>query len=83
MTEELRAFYEADSLATEIYDVLSASIIPGGPMDGAVHPAAPQQGVVGGIDDGIHRQCCDIGLDDFDDFRHGPSTYTRSCFNFS
>jgi SAM-dependent methyltransferase len=32
----IRAFYEADSLSTEVYDALAASIVPGGPMDGDV-----------------------------------------------
>lgn len=36
MIDEPRAFYEADSLSTEIYDVRSAAIIPGGPVDGDV-----------------------------------------------
>lgn len=36
MTDELRAFYEADSLSTEIYDARSAAIIPGGPVDGDI-----------------------------------------------
>ena len=29
-----RAFYEADSLSTEIYDVRAESVIAGSPMDG-------------------------------------------------
>jgi hypothetical protein len=43
----------------------------GGPVDGAVHPASTQQRVVGGIDNGINRQCGDIGLNDFDGSFHG------------
>ena len=36
MTDEPRAFYEASSLSTEIYDVRSATIIAGSPIDGDV-----------------------------------------------
>ena len=36
MTEKPRAFYEADSLSTEIYDVRSAAIIAGSPIGGDV-----------------------------------------------
>jgi SAM-dependent methyltransferase len=35
-TPEPRAFYEADSLSTEIYDARSATIIPATPVDGDV-----------------------------------------------
>jgi SAM-dependent methyltransferase len=31
-----RAFYEADSLGTEIYDAMTASIVPGSPVDGDI-----------------------------------------------
>ena len=36
MTNEPRAFYEADSLSTEIYDALAAANIPGSPVEGDV-----------------------------------------------
>ncbi len=35
-TSRPRAFYEADSLGTEIYDALTASIISGGPVEGDI-----------------------------------------------
>ena len=31
-----RAFYESDSLGTELYDALAASIIPGSSMEGDI-----------------------------------------------
>ena len=33
---------------------------PRGPVDGAVHPAAPQQGRIGRVDDGVHGHPGDI-----------------------
>src|SRR5439155_19221064 len=35
-TRQPRAFYEADSLSTEIYDALAASIIPGSSVEGDI-----------------------------------------------
>src|SRR5512133_410049 len=43
---------------------------PGGPVNGAVDATATQQGVVGGIDDGIHCQGGDVGLNNFDGSFH-------------
>ncbi len=37
---------------------------PRGPMDGAVHPAAAEQGFIGGIDDGVNIKACDVAFDD-------------------
>ena len=33
----------------------------GGPMDRAIDPAAAELGRVGGVDDGVHGQRCDVG----------------------
>ena len=35
-------------------------------MDGAVDPAAAQEATVGGIDDGVDAQCCDVGNANFE-----------------
>ena len=37
---------------------------PGGPVDGPVHPQAPQQGGVGGVDDGVHGYFRDVIAND-------------------
>ena len=47
---------------------------PGGPVDGPVHPQAPQQGGVGGVDDGVHPGLGDVTQDDGDVF-HGFLLY--------
>jgi hypothetical protein len=36
---------------------------PGGPVDGPVDPAAPEQGAVGGVDDGVDRFPGDVADD--------------------
>ena len=42
---------------------LGEQLGPGGAVDRAVHAAAAQERIVGGVDDGIHRQCSDVGFD--------------------
>jgi hypothetical protein len=42
----------------------------GSAMNGAVHSAAAQQSIVGGIDYGIHRQSGNVSLDDFNGSFH-------------
>ncbi len=39
-------------------------------MDRPVHPAAAQKGAIGRVDDGVHSEPGDVGLDDFYSF-HG------------
>lgn len=39
---------------------------PGSAVNGTVHPASAQQGVVGGVDDGVNGQGGDVGNGDFD-----------------
>ena len=34
----------------------------GSPMNGAVHPAAPQQAGIGGVHNGVHLKGCDVSL---------------------
>jgi SAM-dependent methyltransferase len=48
MSSAPRAFYEADSLSTEIYDVRAESIIPGSPVDGDVEFYRHLAGETGG-----------------------------------
>lgn len=48
MPEEPRAFYEVDSLSTELYDVRSATIIPASPMAGDVDFYRALAGELGG-----------------------------------
>ena len=45
---------------------------PRGAMDGAVHAAAAQQRIIGGIDDGIHSQLGDVRLHYLDAIIHTP-----------
>lgn len=40
---------------------VSQQLRPGSAVDGSVDPAAAQEGVVGGVDDGIDAQCRNIG----------------------
>lgn len=49
----------------------------GGPMNGPVDAATAKQRRIGGIDDGVHIQRRDVGLDDLDAMRHGNSVVTR------
>ena len=44
------------------------------PVDAAVHPAAAQQGRLGGVDDGVHGHFCDIVAND--DKGHGLTTHS-------
>lgn len=37
----------------------------GGPVDRAIDPTAAEQGFVGGVDDGVNAQACDVADDDF------------------
>jgi hypothetical protein len=39
-------------------------------MDCAIHPAAPEQGGVSSVDDGVHREPRDVGLDGVQPRRH-------------
>ncbi|KAG9610676.1 hypothetical protein KCV01_g2988, partial [Aureobasidium melanogenum] len=41
------------------------------PVDRPVDPAAAQEGLVGGVDDGIHVQGCDVGF---------PGNEGHGCF---
>src|SRR6266571_8567797 len=43
----------------------------GGVMDGAIHPAAAEQGRVGGVDNCIHLLLGDVTFDDPDPIRNG------------
>jgi hypothetical protein len=45
----------------------------GNAMYGSIDTTATQQGVVGGVDNGIHNQRRYVGLDYFDDSWHGSS----------
>jgi hypothetical protein len=42
----------------------------GGAMDCPVHPAAAEQGAIGGVDDGIDGQGCDVGAENSDFLDH-------------
>src|SRR5262249_31524636 len=49
---------------------LGQQLRTGGAMDGSVYPAASKQRWVGCIDDGVHVECGDVGLDDLDRVGH-------------
>lgn len=69
-------------------DALGQQSRSGCPVDGAIHAPAAQKRTVGGIDNGVNRQCRDVGLDRPDSaalVRHssvpssaGPGTWRRS-----
>jgi hypothetical protein len=40
-------------------------------MNGAIHAATTEQGRVGRVDDGVHVEAGDVGLQDLDPARHG------------
>lgn len=67
MNSEPRAFYEADSLSTEIYDVRAESVIAGSPMDGDVefyrHLASETGGPVLEVGCGTGRVASAIAAD--------------------
>ena len=59
---------------------------PGGAVNGSVDSAAAQEGIVGGVDDGVDGQCRNIGTDDtqgggHDEIGIGGAKYTlsRAC----
>src|SRR5437016_4733520 len=70
MSSALRAFYEADSLSTEIYDVRAESIIAGSPVEGDVefyrHLAGETGGPVLDVGCGTGRVASAIATDGLD-----------------
>jgi hypothetical protein len=44
-------------------------------MDGAIHATTARERAVGGVDDGVYRQRCDVSVDDVD----SPHTVTASA----
>lgn len=51
---------------------------PGGPVDGAVHPATTQQRPVGRVDDRIHRELRDVPDNNHHPFRRSLSGSSQS-----
>jgi hypothetical protein len=41
-------------------------------VDGAVDPAAAEQALIGGVDDGVDVELGNVALDDVDALGHGP-----------
>ena len=62
-----------------------AQFWPCGAMDGAIDPAAAKQCFVGGVDDGVDIERCDVAFDDLDALGHDPigdagSVPIKSCY---
>ena len=56
---------------------------PGGAMDGAVHAPAAEQGRLGRVDDGVHVEAGDVGLQDLDPVRHASSSSSAAAYTAS
>ena len=61
--------FGAAGLAAMERAALGEQLRPRGAMDRAIDAAPAEQGRVGGVDDGVNAQGCDIGDDDFETCR--------------
>jgi hypothetical protein len=69
--------------ATAEEAALSQEFRAGGAMDCPVNAAAAQQRAIGGVDDGIDGQSCDVGLEKIDSIAHRFPVQLAAHYPFS